>query len=220
MISINFFSRSGLAALVIAGALAGLAASGPAPAREDPAHHANHHGDAHAHHAQMLKQKGYARMQQVYKIPDVTLTDEEGRRVALRAALEGEQPVILNFIFTTCTTICPVLSATFTQVQQELGPGRDDVRMISISIDPEHDTPERLRVYAERFGAGPQWAFLTGRLDDIVAVQKAFDAYRGNKLNHAPLTFLRASEAEPWMRLDGIASAADVMKEYGQLLKQ
>ena len=65
--------------------------------------------------------------------------------------------------------------------------------MVSISIDPEYDTPEALNAYARRFDAGPQWEFLTGSLDDSIAVQKAFDADRGDKMNHAPLTLFRAT---------------------------
>ena len=89
--------------------------------------------------------------------------------------------------------------------------------MVSVSIDPEHDTPERLREYARRFNAGPQWQFLTGDLDDMIAIQKAFDVYRGNKMNHEPTTLLRRAEGGPWVRLDGLASAAAIVDEYGQL---
>jgi protein SCO1/2 len=106
------------------------------------------------------------------------------------------------------------MSATFTQVQEELGPEREKVRMVSISIDPEHDTPERLREYAQRYKAGAGWKFLTGSLDDSIAVQKAFDVYRGNKMSHEPTTLLRVSEGGAWVRLDGIASAAQIVSEY------
>ena len=92
--------------------------------------------------------------------------------------------------------------------------------MISITIDPEYDTSARLQAYAARYHAGPQWQFLTGNREDIVAVQKAFDAYRGTKMNHEPLTFLRASVDAPWVRLNGLASAADVVKEYRQLVEK
>jgi protein SCO1/2 len=143
-----------------------------------------------------------------------------GSRVALAALLDGEAPLFLNFIFTSCATICPVMSATFGQVQKRLGPDRENVRMISISIDPEHDTPERLRAYASRHGAGPQWRFLTGDAADIVAVQKAFDAYRGGKMGHEPFTFLRASADAPWVRLDGLGSAADLVAEYRRLVSR
>ena len=174
--------------------------------------------DPHAHHRHMLESRGYSRSVHSYELPDLMLVDMDGQETRLLDELNRDQPVMLNFIFTTCTTICPVLSATFAQVQQKLGTDVDQVRMVSITIDPEHDTPERLHAYAARFGAGPQWRFLTGELEAIVAVQKAFDAYRGSKMSHEPLTFLRASADAPWIRIDGIASAAEVMAEYRQLV--
>jgi protein SCO1/2 len=173
--------------------------------------------DPHAHHRHMLESKTYSRSLHDYQLPDLQVVTMAGEKSSLLAEVNRDQPVMLNFIFTTCTTICPVLSATFSQVEQKLGAERERVRMISITIDPEYDTPARLRAYAARYGAGPQMQFLTGKLEDIVAIQKAFDAYRGTKMNHEPLTFLRMSAQEPWVRLNGLASAADVVREYRQL---
>ncbi len=177
--------------------------------------------DPHAHHRRfMLESKPYSRSLHRYELPDLQLVSMAGERTSLGSELGLDQPVMLNFIFTTCTTICPVLSATFSQVERQLGAERDEVRMISITIDPEYDTPARLRAYAARYDAGSQWQFLTGKLEDIVAIQKAFDAYRGTKMNHEPLTFLRASAGSTWLRLDGLASAADVVREYRQLIAE
>jgi protein SCO1/2 len=92
--------------------------------------------------------------------------------------------------------------------------------MVSISIDPEYDTPARLQNYAKRYKAGPEWQFLTGDLDTIMAVQQAFDAYRGDKMSHEPLTFLRASPRGPWVRIEGFASASELVREYRELMVQ
>ncbi len=173
--------------------------------------------DPHAHHRHMMHRKGYSRSVHDYRLPDLDLVGLDGNKTSLAQEVNCGKPVMLNFVFTTCTTICPVLSASFTQVQQEMGPEIEGVRMISITIDPEYDTPERLRAYAKRFEAGPQWQFLTGDLADIVVTQKAFDAYRGSKMNHEPVTFLRVADNEPWVRLNGIASASDIVQEYQQL---
>jgi protein SCO1/2 len=180
----------------------------------DHMHQHHHGGDEHAHHAHMMEQQGYTRMEHRYEVPDVVLTNQNGDAVSLRETLAEPKPVLLNFIFTTCTTICPVLSASFAQTQTALGDEAKDVRMISISIDPQHDTPAKLREYAQRFHAGPGWEFLTGDLDDVIAVLKAFDAYRGDKMNHIPLTILRAKPDEPWVRLEGFASARELVREY------
>lgn len=165
----------------------------------------------------MMKRKAYTRTEHDYDLPDLSVVAMDGTRTTLLEALNSGKPVMVNFVFTTCTTICPVMSASFSNVQEKLGEESDKVRMVSVSIDPEHDTPERLREYAMRFGAGPQWQFLTGDLDDIIAIQKAFDVYRGSKMNHEPTTLLRRADGGPWVRLDGLASAAAIVDEYGQL---
>lgn len=172
--------------------------------------------DPHAHHRHMMEKKGYERSVHAYDVPDVTLTGMDESAIALADILNGDRPVMLNFIFTTCTTICPVLSATFGQVREKMGEDATGVRFVSISIDPEHDTPAKLREYAARFGAGEGWRFLTGALGDVIATQKAFDAYRGDKMNHPPLTFFRGEGQTEWVRIAGFASAADIVREYRQ----
>jgi protein SCO1/2 len=162
-------------------------------------------------------QATYRRSVEEVTIPDLTLVRMDGRKVALRDELAPDTPVMMNFIFTTCTTICPVMSATFSQVQEGLGEGRERVRMVSISIDPEQDTPLRLRDYARRHDAGPQWHFLTGSVEQINAVQRAFDAYRGSKFNHAALTFLRAPGDSHWVRVEGLVQAEAILTEYRKL---
>jgi protein SCO1/2 len=157
---------------------------------------------------------GYARIQAKYNIPNVTLLDTGGAHVSLRKVMSDDRPVMLNFIFTSCGMICPVMSATFAKVQDMLGPDGANLRMVSISIDPEFDTPQVMKAYAEKYGAGSQWLMLTGSASDSIKVQRAFDVYRGNKMNHAPLTFLRARPGQPWVRLEGFASASDLVNEY------
>lgn len=189
---------------------AALATTGLARAEMDHAHH---------HHQMMMSDSsGYQSASADYVVPDVKLLDKQGMPVSLRDDLAGDQPVMLNFIFTSCTSICPVMSSTFRQVQQQLGEEGGKVRMVSISIDPEHDTPARLQEYAERYQAGPNWQMLTGTLQDSIAVQRAFGAFRGDKMNHAPATYLRAgAPGSPWLRLDGFASAGDIIREYHKL---
>lgn len=163
------------------------------------------------------QRKPYQRSERHYAPDDFELTGRDGRKIRLHQALGSEHGVMLNFIFTSCTTVCPLMSANFAQVQQQLGPEREKVRLISISIDPDHDTPQRLNEYWRRFGAGSQWQLLTGRRDDMVEVQKAFEVYRGKKANHQPVTLLKGSPNGSWVRLEGYASAADIIREYDGL---
>ena len=173
--------------------------------------------ESHHQHAMPSEQDRYVRSLENYTIPDVNMVDADGVGRSLRSAL-GDKPVILNFIFTSCGAVCPVMSRIFSQVQTALGPERDKVRMVSISIDPEQDTPAVLKAYAEKYGAGPQWEMLTGSLHDSISVQRAFNVYRSDKMDHLPTTFLRARPGQPWVRLDGFASAADILREYRQIV--
>lgn len=155
-----------------------------------------------------------------YDPPDVTLVNQDGARVRLAQALSADKPVLLNFFFTTCTTICPVLAAGSSNLLKTLGEEARDVRVVSIAIDPDHDTPEVLQDYRKRFGAGPQWELLTGSLDDIERVRRAFDAYSADKMAHRPLNFLRPAGSDSWVRIDGLIGSADLVAEYRGLRRR
>lgn len=148
-----------------------------------------------------------------YRLPDVTLTREDGKKVSFSQEMDDGRPVLVNFVFTTCSAICPALSHVFAKVQSKLGDEAKKVHMVSISIDPEHDTPAKLKEYAAKFKAGPQWNHYTGSLEASIAVQKAFDAYRGDKMSHTPLTLIRLAPGKSWVRLDGFAKPDEVIAE-------
>ena len=176
-------------------------------ASTDPAQHAEARSD------------DYKRSLRSYAaIPDVVLTDTEATPVRLRVLLASDDPVMLNFIFTTCSTICPVMTKVFSEVPARLGADAKHLRMVSISIDPENDTPAQLRDYARKFEAGAHWKFLSGSVQDVIAVQRAFGSYNGDKMSHQPLTLLRAAPGKPWVRIDGFASADQLASEYRKLL--
>jgi len=166
-----------------------------------------------------LPEKGhYTVVSKTYDVPGMKLVDANGKEVDLANFLDGNEPVMLNFIFTTCTTLCPVMSGTFREVQGKLGVSRKNVRLVSVSIDPENDTPAELAKYATRFKAGAQWTFLTGSAQQSVDVQKAFGVFAGEKMNHTPVTFIKAKGAhDRWLRIDGLASAEQIVKEYDKL---
>lgn len=100
--------------------------------------------------------------------PDVSLVTQDGKTVLFYDDLVKDKFVVINFIFTRCKASCPLETAKLARVQRLLGPrvGRD-IFMYSITLDPEHDTPEVMRSYAEKFQAGPGWLFLTGKRADI-----------------------------------------------------
>ena len=169
--------------------------------------------DEHAAHRGAMQKPRYSTSIQSYDIPDVELIDASGSSVTLRNLLDNDQPVALNFIFTTCTTICPVMTATFAQMKRQLGDDAENLQLVSVSIDPEYDRPEVLDAYARQFHAGEDWAFLTGDSSDIVSVMRSFDTYAGSKMSHQPVTLLKSPQNESWVRIDGLANGADLAHE-------
>jgi protein SCO1/2 len=148
-----------------------------------------------------------------YNLPPVTLTRDDGHKVLLSRELDDGRPVVLNFIYTSCPGICPLSSQMFSQLQRDLGADRARVHLVSISIDPEADTPARLRAYARKYHAGRNWQHYTGSLADIVATERSFGTYFDDKMDHPALTLVRRSPEAPWVRFDGFATPEVLIKE-------
>ena len=147
------------------------------------------------------------------QIPDTPVYDQDGKRLRFYSDLVKGKTVAINFIFTTCTTICPPLTATFRKVQQELGArvGRD-VQLISISVDPATDVPERLKSFSARFNAGPGWTFVTGDKQEIDRLLKALGASVGDKNDHTPMVLVGKESAGYWTRTYGLAPPSVLVK--------
>ena len=155
----------------------------------------------------------YKRTIESYTVPDVVLVNQNGEKVHLKEFLKSDKPVILDFIFGTCTTICPVLSASFTNLQRKLGADSEKVRLVSVTIDPEHDNPKVMKEYLKRFRAKPGWDFLTGSRQDINTVMRAFDAWIPDKMSHYPLTLIREPGSSRWIRIFGLMSGSEFIAE-------
>ena len=106
----------------------------------------------------------------------------------------------------------------FAETQRACAASSTHVRMVSISIDPENDTPARLREYAKRFGAGPQWQHYRRQQRHQRGGAEAFATYRGDKMNHQPVTLLRRAVGQPWVRLEGFVSPSELAGEVKALL--
>jgi protein SCO1/2 len=162
-------------------------------------------------------QREIKRTIETYQAPDVVLIDQEGARVRFLDVVQSDKPVIIDFIFGTCTTICPVLSVGFLNLQRKLGPDAGKVHLVSISIDPEYDTPKIMKEYLKRYQAKPGWDFFTGSRQDIDSVMKAFDAYIPDKMYHYPLTLLKAPGENQWVRVFGLMSSSEFLAECAKV---
>ena len=168
------------------------------------------------------QRQDYARTTARYDVPSITLRDQNNTPVNIRDLLAGDRPVAMQFIFTSCATICPVLSASFAQSEDAILETAPDARLVSITIDPQYDTPARLKAYAARYKAGESWRFLTGSLSDIRRVIAAFDAVleSDNKMYHRPYTYFRGHAGDHWVRTEGLLSSNRMLREFAGILEQ
>ena len=158
--------------------------------------------------AQQVDQRSYVE----YVTPSVTLQRSDGNKVPLATLLDGSHPVVLEFFYTSCTTICGLQASALALTRKKLDPS---TMFVSITLDPEYDTPARLAAYAGNFPVGPQWYLLTGRRADIQQVLTAFDArpFGDNKMLHRPLVFIRLARGCQWVRVEGLTNSNQIARE-------
>ena len=146
-------------------------------------------------------------------VPDVPLRDQNGKVVHLYSDLIRGNAVVMNFVFTSCTTICSPMGANFGALQSQVG---RDVRLISISIDPGTDTPERLKKWSSQFQRGSlqgaTWTLLTGSRENVDRALKALGAYTANRFNHAPMLLVGDGQTNRWIRANGLVAPSEVVK--------
>jgi protein SCO1/2 len=171
----------------------------------------------HSQHHMPVDGRGTNRTSVNYAIPDVRLTRQDGAVINLGEEINDGRPVVLAFIYTSCTSVCPLISHTLSQLQSKLGENAGRVHLMSITIDPEQDNPSRLREYAKTFNAGPEWQHYTGTLAASQTVQRAFDVYRGNKMDHSPATLVRTAPGATWTRIEGFATADQLLAELSPI---
>jgi len=159
----------------------------------------------------------YKRSIESYSIPDVTLINQDGQQVQLIEYLNTDKPVILQFIYTACTTVCPGMMVKFTNLQRRMEPDTEQALMVSISIDPENDTPEVLTGYSKSYQAQPGWDFLTGSPEDIHTVMSAFNTQPTDMSTLDSPVLLRAPGEDHWLRLAGEINSRTFWEEYQKI---
>jgi protein SCO1/2 len=143
-------------------------------------------------------------------VPPVPVVSMHGRPTILDRELDAA-PVVLNFIFTTCSSTCSMQTAVLAELQRQCLERGKPIRLVSVTIDPDNDTQEQLQRFAASFKVRPGWQFLTGRFDDLLLAQRHFDVYRGSKAAHPPVVLMRGASKSAWTRVEGIASAKDLL---------
>src|SRR5271165_1578694 len=151
-------------------------------------------------------------------IPDVELVDQDGKTVHLYSDLVKGRVAAFSFIFTTCTTICPLIGATLGRLQTELGQSLgEDVELISVSVDPATDTPQRMKTWGAQFGAKAGWNLLTGDKGSVEQLLKTVGLFTPDIQSHSPFLFLINDRTGDWTRINALETSPTKIAE---LLRQ
>jgi protein SCO1/2 len=170
--------------------------------------------------AQPVVAKGYTTSVHVYQIPEAELVNQNGDTVNMSTLVQEKKSVILDFAYTSCRSVCPIVSATFANVQFRLRGSGKDIGLISISTDPEKDGVPQVREYLRRFRATAGWDFLTGEPGSIAQFMNAFSKYTKNKMGYYPLVFVHAPSKNAWVQIEGFISADELIDEYNKAMRQ
>lgn len=154
------------------------------------------------------------------RMPDVEVSDQNGRRLHFYTDLIKGKTVVLNFIYTDCTAICPMMGRSFSRIQAALGEklGRD-VYLISVSMNPEADTPERMKAWGEQFGAKPGWILVTGEkasMDSLLRFMRGDPARKGD---HTPALLIGNYDRGVWIREFALAEPSRYTRMLEEILK-
>ena len=140
---------------------------------------------------------------------NASIVDQTGKRHRFHNDLIKNKTVAINFIFTACTSSCPLSVAVFRQVQKKLG--KQKVQLITISVDPVNDTPERLLEFSKKFKAEPDWSFITGEKTIISELLKNLGVYTANKNDHSNIIIVGNDGNHQWTRLYGFPQADEII---------
>ena len=144
---------------------------------------------------------------------DVELIDQDGRKLRFYTDVLKNKVVAINTFFTTCTSICPPMNRNFEKMQEALGErlGKD-VLLVSISVDPQTDTPPRLKEYSKRFHAKPGWLFLTGKKENVDWALYKLGQYVEAKDNHTSIFIIGNEPKGLWKKALGLAKAEELIQ--------
>jgi protein SCO1/2 len=144
---------------------------------------------------------------------DVELTDQDGRKVRFYSDVLKGKTVIVNAFFTTCTSVCPPMNRNMEKIQTALGDrvGKD-VLLVSISVDPETDTPARLKEYSQKFHAGAGWLFLTGKKENVDWALYKVGQYVEDKQDHTTVFIIGNEATGLWKKAFGMAKPAELIQ--------
>ena len=151
---------------------------------------------------------------------NLTLLDQNGKPVDLYNDVMKGHVVVINTFFTSCTGSCPIMAGSFQTLQKEFAPqlGKE-LHLISISVDPAHDTPQKLREWAKRMNAKPGWHFFTGTKEQVDAALRKFGQYTETREGHMNVILVGNDTTGLWKKLFGLAKPQDIATSVKSVLE-
>lgn len=144
---------------------------------------------------------------------DVELVTHKGETKRFYSDLLKDRVVVINSFYTTCRSACVPMIANLKKVQQLLGDRAGEVSLISISVDPVTDTPERLFDFARTHGAGDSWLFLSGKPENVNSALTKLGKYNKNKQDHDMILIVGNERTGWWSKVYGLAKASDIVAQ-------
>jgi protein SCO1/2 len=144
---------------------------------------------------------------------DVELINQDGKKVRFYSDVLKGKTVVVNAFFTSCTSVCPPMNRNMEKIQQALGDrvGRD-VFLVSLTVDPEVDTPARLKEYAQKYHAGAGWVFLTGKKENLDWALYKLGQYVEDKNDHQTVLIIGNEPTGLWKKAFGMANVAELIQ--------
>lgn len=163
-------------------------------------------------HSHMTKTTAEESPAQKY-FTDVELLNQDGKKVRFYSDVLKGKTVVVNAFFTTCTSVCPPMNRNMEKIQEVLGNrvGRD-VFLVSMTVDPENDTPARIKEYAQKFHAGPGWIFLTGKKENLDWALYKLGQYVEQKDDHKTIFIIGNEPTGLWKKAFGMANVAELVQ--------
>ena len=154
-----------------------------------------------------------------FTIPDVLLIDQDGKRVRFYTDLLKDKTFALSFFYTDCTYVCTRQGELFSSLQKRLGPrlGKD-VFIVSVTMNPQSDTPNKLRKWARKYGRQPGWRLVTGRVSEVEKLLRLFTGeVAGPKEIHSGLIYIGDDRTGRWSHLDDLKPASEIERRLYEL---
>lgn len=152
------------------------------------------------------------------------LIDHEGRQRRFYEDIIHDKVVVVNMMYTACTSTCPRNTASLLKVQEALGDriGRD-IHMVSLSLLPELDSPSALRTYMKRYGIGPGWTFLTGTRSHMDAVRHRLGFYDtdpaadADVFQHTGMLSIGNDRIDRWCMLPALSATHQIVRSIQEI---